>query len=125
MKNGSCVSIMKADKLFWIPRMLTIIFILFLSLFALDAFSGEAPFYEKLAGFFIHLVPSFILVIGLAIAWKRPFAGGCVLILLSLLFTLQFNTYRLVSYFLIISVPLFVAGVLFIVFHVLAKKKTT
>ncbi|WP_427910001.1 DUF7670 domain-containing protein [Pelotomaculum propionicicum] len=85
----------------------------------------DGGFYEKLAGFFIHLVPSFILVIGLAIAWKRPFAGGCVLILLSLLFTLQFNTYRLVSYFLIISVPLFVAGVLFIVFHVLAKKEST
>ncbi len=115
---------MKADRLFWIPRALTIVFILFLSLFALDAFSGEASFLEKLAGFIIHLVPSIILVITLVIAWKWPVAGGCVLILLSILFTLQFNTYRYVSNFLIISVPLFVAGVLFIVFHVLAKRKT-
>ncbi len=115
---------MKSNKLIWIPRVLSIIFILFLSLFALDAFSAEAPFIQKMAGFFMHLIPSFILVIALVISWKRPVAGGCIWIFLSLLFTWHFNTYRIFSSFLLISFPLAVVGTLFIVFHVLAKKKS-
>lgn len=115
---------MKSNKLLWIPRVLSISFILVLSLFALDTFSAEAPFIQKLAGFFIHLIPSFILVIALVISWKRPVAGGCILIFLSLLFTLYFKTYRFFSYFLLISFPLAVVGVLFIIFYVLAKKKS-
>jgi hypothetical protein len=115
---------MKSDKLIWIPRVLSIIFILFLSLFALDAFSAEAPFIQKLAGFFMHLIPSFILVIALVISWKRPVAGGCILIFLSLLFTVFFQTYRSFPNFLIISLPLAVIGVLFIVFNPMAKKKS-
>lgn len=115
---------MKSNRLLWIPRVLSIIFILFLSLFALDAFSAEAPFIQKLAGFFIHLIPSFILVIALVFSWKRPVAGGCILIFLSLLFTLHFRTYNSLSSFLLISLPLVVVGVLFIIFHVLAKKES-
>lgn len=115
---------MKSINLLWIPRGLSIIFILLLSLFALDAFSAEAPFMQKLAGFFIHLIPSFMLVIALVISWKRPVAGGCILIFLSLLFTVFFQTYRSFPNFLIISLPLAVIGVLFIVFYPMAKKKS-
>jgi hypothetical protein len=64
---------MEKDKLFWIPRVLTIIFILFLSLFAFDSFSGESPAIEKLGGFLIHLLPLFILTFVLIILWKKPF----------------------------------------------------
>ena len=54
---------MKTNKLLWIPRVLAIMFILFISVFALDAFSGKVPFIKEFVGFLIHLIPSFILIV--------------------------------------------------------------
>ena len=98
----------------WIPRVVAILFILFVSLFALDAFSGEASVLVKLGGFLIHLVPSFVLSAILVLAWKRPAYGGAAFILAGILFTLVFNTHEQLSSFLSISVPPFVIGALFI-----------
>ncbi len=114
----------KGRKLYWIPRVLTIIFILFLSLFALDAFSGNASFLEKLIGFIIHLLPSFVLLAILATSWKYPVFSGIAFILISIAFTLFFDTYGHLYSFLAVSVPPFVIGALFIVFHVIPAKKT-
>jgi len=114
---------MKAEKLIWIPRIITILFILFLSLFALDAFSGDSPLLQKLTGFLIHMIPSLILAVTLIFTWKIPVAGGCILLLTGLLFTFAFHTYRSFSTFMLISFPLAVAGILFIVFELVARKK--
>ncbi len=62
---------MKTNKLIWILRVLAMVFIVFLSLYALDVFSGEAPLIKKLGGFFVHLIPSFILVIILVISLEK------------------------------------------------------
>jgi len=113
---------MKTGKLMWIPRVLAMIFIVFLSLFALDVFSGNAPFIKKLAGFFVHLIPSFILVLTLLISWKRPLVGGSIFILLSIAFTFFFRTYRSVPTFLQVTFPVALVGILFITFDLLAKK---
>ncbi|KQC15025.1 MAG: hypothetical protein APR63_04480 [Desulfuromonas sp. SDB] len=99
----------------WIPRILAILYICFISLFALDAFSGEESFLEQIAGFIIHLIPSLVLILVLLIAWKKERMGGLLFILLSLAFTLFFNTYRNWVAFLFISVPVLAVGVLFTV----------
>jgi len=114
----------KTNKFIWIPRMLAIVFILFLSLFALDTFSGEDPLYIKISAFFIHLIPSFVLLVILIISRKHPLYSGLVFIFLSIVFTLFFKTYNIFSYFLIISFPLIVIGALFIIYHVLEKRKS-
>jgi len=75
------------SKLIWVPRILTIIFILFFSLFALDAFTGNARFLEKILEFLIHLIPSFFLLILLIISWKQPLIIGYVFIILGIVFT--------------------------------------
>lgn len=108
----------KNKKLFWTPRILAIIYILFLSLFALDAFTGEGPFYRELLGFVFHLLPSFILLMALAASWKYPVHSGLAFMVFSLLFTLYFNTYENILTFLTISLPLALIGVLFIISHV-------
>ncbi|MBT8259738.1 MAG: hypothetical protein KJN82_00360, partial [Bacteroidia bacterium] len=62
----------------WTPRILCILAILFLSLFALDAFGHEKSFWKQLLDFVIHLIPSFILLIILIISWKWELIGGIV-----------------------------------------------
>ena len=103
----------KNSKLIWFPRILAILFILFLSLFALDVWSAVAPFWTKLWGFLIHLIPSFVLLIALAISWRCPAAGGVIFMLIALIFTVWFRTYTALPAFLTISGIPFVAGLLF------------
>jgi hypothetical protein len=112
---------MKTNKLIWIPRALSIVFIVFLALFALDVFSGEVPLVKKLGGFFIHLIPSFTLVIILVISWKKPFIGGSLFILLSIVFILVFRTYRPLPTLLFLTSPTALVGILFVI---LTRKKT-
>jgi len=54
--------------LFWSPRILTILFIGFISLFALDVFDEELGFWQALSGFLIHLIPTYILIVTLVFA---------------------------------------------------------
>lgn len=110
-------------KFIWIPRMLSLIFILFLSLFALDMFEGEAPLIEKIMGLLIHLIPSFMLIIILIISWKRPLLGGIAFIIMSILFTIYFDTYKNIFTFLAFSVTLVVCGILYIIADKIEKKK--
>lgn len=114
---------MNTDKLFWIPRVLTIIFILLLSFFAMDSFSGESSTIEKLKSFLIHLIPSFILTFVLIIFWKKPLHAGSIFIILSLILTYYFGTYGSIQNFFIISLPVTIIGVLFIVFYFWVRKK--
>lgn len=67
---------MKKTTFIWIPRALAILFILFISLFALDAFEEGLSLGEQLLGFVIHLLPSFILLGLLLVAWRFPLVGG-------------------------------------------------
>jgi len=105
-----------------VSRVLVLLFILFLSLFALDAFSGQASFFVKLTGFVIHLVPSLILLGTLLISYKSPFLSGLTFLLLSFASALCFETYKGALNFLAISFPLTVIGALFIVSHVLNRR---
>jgi hypothetical protein len=114
---------MKTYKLFWIPRVLAILFILFVSVFAFDAFTGEAPFIQELGRFVLQLIPtSFVLIIALIISWRKPLIGGIIFILLGLVFTFLFRTYQALPNFLLVSFPVIVIGALFIIFHNLVKK---
>jgi len=113
---------MKAHKLIWIPRVLAIVFIVFLLLFGLDVFSESGPFLKKLGGFFKHSIPSWILLLLLFISWKKPLIGGSLFILFSIAFTLYFRTYRDLSGFLLLTLPVVLVGILFIAFDLIAKK---
>ncbi len=50
--------------------------ILFVSVFALDAFAPDIPLTEALIGFAIHIIPSLALAVLLAIAWRFEWIGG-------------------------------------------------
>ena len=61
--------------------------ILFTSLFALDAFEEGKPFGEQILGFLMHLIPQFVLIILLIIAWKYERLGGIIFIVIGTLFS--------------------------------------
>ena len=73
-----------AKIFYWMPRIICIIAILFISLFALDAFSPELSFWQQIGGFLMHLIPSFILLAILVLAWKKEFIGGILFMIIGL-----------------------------------------
>lgn len=66
--------------LHWTPRVLGILFALFVSLFALDVFNESRGFWETALAFLIHLAPVGILLVLLGIAWRWEMAGGILFI---------------------------------------------
>lgn len=65
----------------WLPRIFAIIFIFFISLFALDVFNKP----NWPLALFLHLIPSFSLLFITIIAWKNRLFGGALFILASLI----------------------------------------
>ncbi len=61
--------------LFWTPRLLSILFIAFVSLFALDVFQESLGFWRTIVALAIHLVPSFALLAALIVAWRWEWVG--------------------------------------------------
>jgi hypothetical protein len=76
-----------AKILYWTPRVICILAILFVSLFALDAFDPKLSVWQQLKDFLIHLIPSFILLAILIVAWKREIIGGIIFTLIGLGFS--------------------------------------
>ncbi len=123
--------------LYWTPRVLTILFIAFLSLFALDVFGEGYTFWETLVALFMHLIPHFLLIILLVIAWKWERVGGLLFIGLALVFLFWFGGwdmltgnatgFRAENWFGGLLVPGLVAavGILFLVDQVYRKKHLT
>jgi hypothetical protein len=62
--------------LFWTPRGLGLLFAGFLSLFALDVFSAGYSFWETVAALLIHLIPTAVLLVVLALSWRWPWVGA-------------------------------------------------
>lgn len=61
--------------LFWAPRALSILFIGFVSLFALDVFQESFGFWQILVALTIHLIPSFFMLAALVMAWRWEWVG--------------------------------------------------
>ena len=54
--------------LFWAPRALSIVFVAFLSLFAMDVFSEHLGLWRTALALTMHLIPSFVLIAALILA---------------------------------------------------------
>lgn len=101
--------------LLWSPRIIALAFAALLALFALDAFEMNKSLAEQVGGFLIHLLPAFATIAILAVAWKYRVVGGFLFLLLGIVFTFYFGTASKISTFLLISAPLFAAGILFLI----------
>ena len=100
--------------LFWSPRLLCILFAVFISLFALDVFSEARGFWQTALALSMHLIPTFVLVIVLLVSWRWEWVGAVMFTALAVLY--MFAAPRHVNWiaYVCISGPLFLAGALFL-----------
>jgi hypothetical protein len=119
--------------LYWAPRILCILAILFISLFAGDAFSPELSFWQQVNALFMHLIPSFVLILFLVIAWKRELIGGILFVAVGIIaspfvFYLNYHYnhfpfWQCILILLMITFPFILVGLLFILSHRRARKQ--
>jgi hypothetical protein len=116
----------------WAPRILCILAILFISMFAFDSFSPERTFWQNLGAFLIHLIPSFVLIAMLIIAWKWELVGGIIFTIIGLgmspfiyshNFRMNQSVGKSLGTILIITMPFIIVGILFVVSHFMKKKQ--
>ena len=97
-----------------IARILLIAFALFLSIFAADSFEGGFHFPQTLIALFMHLIPTFFLLLVAFISKKSTIISGIICITLGLAYIGFFHGRFHWSAYLIISGPLFLIAALFI-----------
>ena len=101
--------------IYWTPRIAAILIIIFVGMFSLDVFGGEASVWEQLGGFVIHSLPSIVMAIVLAFAWRRPWIGFACFLLVAIFF-LRFlipNPLENFGHLLLFSGPMAVVAMLF------------
>jgi hypothetical protein len=89
-----------------LPKILSVLLLLFVSVFALDVFNSP----QWPLALLMHLLPSFVLLVLTIIAWKRPRVGGILFILVGLV-----TQILLFKNSLIIALPMAIIGVLFLI----------
>ncbi len=109
--------------LYWAPRLICILNIVFISLFALDAFDPDLTIWQQIGGFLIHMIPSFILLAALLIAWKWEKVGGIIFIIIGLIlssflfvhnFKMNESLWLTLGIVLLMGFPFVLAGILFV-----------
>ena len=112
----------KHSWLYWTPRILGIIFAFFISIFALDVFV-EYKFPEVLVALFMHLVPTYLVVGALLVAWKWERIGGILFLGLGLFYIIMtWGKFEGMTY-LIIAGPVILIGILFLISSLRKTKK--
>lgn len=109
--------------IYWIPRIFSILFVLFLGLFSLDVFDSCQGF-DCLLGLLMHNIPAILLLILVIIAWKWEWVGG-IFILFGIgyvaMTAINVEWYLAISWGITIAGPAIIIGVLWILNWV--KKK--
>ena len=114
---------------YWVPRIATIVFIMFTMLFSLDVFEDQKSFWDIVVALFIHNIPAIVLTIVLLISWKIEIVGGIFYILTGLVYLIFFvlqnhvisASIKLV-WFASIGLPIMVIGFLFIINWIQKRK---
>jgi hypothetical protein len=106
-------------SLFWAPRILSLAFIAFLSLFALDVFGEAHGFWKTALALIIHLIPSLVLLVVLVLAWRWEWVGATLFGAAGMLYVVLVAPRRMppaikLSWISLISGPAFVVAALFL-----------
>lgn len=110
--------------IYFLPRILSIIFILFLSIFSFDVFGENIGFFQAILAFFIHSLPSIFLILITIIAWKFDLVGAITFFSAGILYILLVGFNRPWSWYAFISGPAFFVGILFFLSWLQRRKKS-
>lgn len=108
--------------IYWTPRILSIILVLFLTIFSWDVFDENLGFWQTIFGLLIHNLPAIMLAVIIWISWKYEVVGGIAFILASIAH-MVFSVLRVdhepwyisSAFSLIIDGPAFFIGILFLI----------
>lgn len=110
--------------LYWTPRLLSILFICFLTLFSFDVFESGMSAGEVALGLLMHNIPSIIMIVLLVIAWRKEIVGAVSYFSAGILY-IGFVTFSVfnsglqwclaITWSITIAGPAFIIGVLFLI----------
>jgi len=118
--------------IYLLPRIICILAIIFISIFALDAFDQDLTVWQQIQGFAMHLIPSFILLLILLIAWKWELIGGVIFLIIGLALSpvIYIHNYQMngsvwmsLGIISMITLPFILVGVLFLLSHRNSRKQ--
>jgi hypothetical protein len=109
--------------IYWTPRILGIIFTLFIGLFSLDVFGSGLSFWQTVGAFLMHNIPTFLLALAIGFSWHYEIIGGIVFILAGIAYLISITTTMIINgfqgYYLAWAVQFsgiaFVIGILFLI----------
>jgi hypothetical protein len=98
--------------LFWMPRLLGVLFCLLLAPLAFDVFDMGLDFWQAIGALLVHLMPVLVLLALLVVAWRWEWLGGVAFGLFGL-WTLSFYVKEpnpLSTWVLVVFSPLLIAA---------------
>lgn len=101
---------MKRKIIFLFPRILSLLFVGFISLFSLDILGAYSGF-ELIIALFMHLLPSIFLLAFVLLAWKYPILGAVAFIGFSVFYAWQAKEHP--TWVLFLSGPSLIVGLLY------------
>ncbi len=104
------------ELLYLAPRTLCITFAVFTGIFAFDVFGGGGNFWETTFALIMHLIPTFLILILLAVSWRWEWIGGILFLVLSVLYVVSVwgRPFAVWWSLLLMAGPLVLVGVLFL-----------
>lgn len=106
---------MTRQILFWSPRILGILFAVFTSIFAFDVFDEGYDFWDTALALALHLIPTFIVLVSVAISWRREWLGGILFLGLAIFYVIWTWGRFPLSVYVLISGPMVVISLLYFV----------
>lgn len=112
----------KSKILFWSPRILASLFVVFLCLFSLDAFT-EFNGWRSILAVMMHLVIPVIVLLATILAWKRDLVGTAIFFFFAAYYVYMVGPDRHWSWYAAISGPALLTGILFLLNWLHKKEK--
>jgi len=108
--------------LFWMPRILGILFVAYLSLFALDVFGEGYGFWKTALALLVHIIPSLVLVVALVLAWRWEWIGTVLFAGFGILYLANARGVSPMLYYVIFAGIPFLVAILFLVGWIARKQ---
>lgn len=101
-------------SIFLLPRILSVLFVCLLSLFALDIFSSYQGV-ALLIPLLMHLLPTFILLGVIIVAWKFELVGAITFLGFAIFYVFSVGLERHWSWYTAISLPSAIIGIFYLI----------
>lgn len=95
------------------PRIAALVIVFFVGLFSLDVFDEGGTLLQQIGAFFIHSIPSIVMIVFIVLAWRRPVVGFIAFLLAGVFFLRFLLTDQGPGNFLLFSGPLLLIAALF------------